>query len=107
MSNNTAGHTRRATALALSFMMTNSGGILSTWIYRQKDAPNYEFAANLNLAFSTLTVVLLGSNWAWLALQNKRKVTHREEILRKVQGLTEEEQRRWLGNKHPDFVYTY
>jgi len=106
ISNNTAGHTRRATALAFSFILTNSGGIVSTWLYPKKDAPDYALAANLNLALCVVTVVLLALNWVWLRYQNGRKETHREELLARVAHLSPEEQRRALGDRHPDYKYT-
>lgn len=37
--NNTATHVRRATPIATSFVFTNSGGIVSTWVFPTSDAP--------------------------------------------------------------------
>jgi predicted MFS family arabinose efflux permease len=52
LSNNTAAHTRRATAVALGFIATNAGGIVSTWIYPRSQAPHYRFAARFNLGLN-------------------------------------------------------
>ncbi|OBT54896.1 hypothetical protein VE04_04891 [Pseudogymnoascus sp. 24MN13] len=104
--NNSASHTRRATAVALGFIMTNAGGILSTWIYPKKDAPQYAFAAKLNLSFCVVTVALLAANLVWLKSLNRKKVSHREHLLRDVAHLSLEEQREALGDHHPDYKYT-
>jgi hypothetical protein len=50
LANNTAAHTRRVTVVAIGFMSTNAGGIVSTWLYPKSSAPNYKFAAKFNLA---------------------------------------------------------
>jgi MFS family permease len=104
--NNTSSHTRRASAVALAFIFTNSGGILSTWIYPKKDAPQYAFAAKLNLAFCVLTIALVSANILWLRFLNRRKESRREELLRDVKHLSLGEQREVLGDAHPDYKYT-
>jgi hypothetical protein len=86
--------------------MTNAGGILSTWIYPKKDAPQYAFAAKLNLSFCVVTVALLAANLVWLKSLNRKKVSHREHLLRDVAHLSLEEQREALGDHHPDYKYT-
>jgi MFS family permease len=104
--NNTASHTRRATAVAISFILTNAGGILSTWIYPKTDAPRYAFAAKLNLSFCVLTVALLATNLTWLKFLNRRKETHRDHLMKDVVHLPLKDQREALGDHHPDYKYT-
>jgi hypothetical protein len=43
-----AGHYRRATAVAMGFIATNSGGILSTWLFPAAEAPNYRRGTSLS-----------------------------------------------------------
>lgn len=50
-SNNFSGHYRRATGVATVFVFTNSGGILSTWLFRASEAPTYNTAYIINLSF--------------------------------------------------------
>jgi sugar phosphate permease len=104
--NNSASHTRRATAVAIGFIMTNAGGILSTWIYPKSDAPQYAFAARLNLSFCVVTIALLAANLVWLTYLNRKKVSHREQLLKDVVHLPLSEQREALGDRHPDYKYT-
>lgn len=53
-SNNFSGHYRRATGVAAVFVFTNCGGILSTWLFRASEAPDYSTAYRINLAFLCL-----------------------------------------------------
>ncbi|EJD46520.1 MFS general substrate transporter [Auricularia subglabra TFB-10046 SS5] len=69
--NNFSPHYKRATALAVVFIMSISGGILSTWIFT--DPPRYLRATRINLAFSVCEVVLAGVNVAYLRHVNKTK----------------------------------
>lgn len=104
--NNTAAHTRRATAVAMQFISTNVGGIISTWLYPKSAAPDYAFAAKYNLSLVCITVILVGAEIWLLRFKNQRKMTKRGEILSEVQNLSAEEQFEVLGDRHPDFRYT-
>jgi hypothetical protein len=108
MPNNAAASTKRATAVAMAFMSSNSGGILSTWTYPESDSPEYTLAAKLNLAFSCVTVGLVACEIALLRWNNQRKRDNRQRdvVLKTVQGLSPEEQYNILGDEHPDFEYT-
>jgi sugar phosphate permease len=108
MPNNAAASTKRATAVAMAFISSNSGGILSTWTYPESDSPEYTLAAKLNLAFSCVTVGLVACEIALLRWKNHRKQDDRQRdaVLKTVQGLSPEEQYNVLGDEHPDFEYT-
>lgn len=106
--NNAAASTRRATAVAMGFISSNSGGILSTWIYPDSAAPGYKFAAKLNLAFVFVTIGLAAAEVLLLRWKNQRKQTddYREAVMQGLPGLSPEEQYDALGDEHPDFRYT-
>lgn len=105
--NNTAAHTRRATAIATSFMLTNTGGLVSTWIFPTSDAPYYPFASKFILSLVVISLVAVSAEMAILAQLNKRKEDpeYRERLLRPVQDLPFAEQLVKLGDRHPDFKY--
>lgn len=104
--NNTAAHTRRATAVAMGFIMTNVGGIISTWIYPKSAAPAYSFAAKYNLSLTCITVVLVAGEIWLLRWKNVRKEERRDVLLEEFQHLSPDEQFDALGDHHPDFRYT-
>lgn len=105
--NNTATHTRRATAIATSFMLTNSGGIVSTWIFPTTDAPYYPLASKFILSLVVISIFSVASEMLILTHLNKRKADpeYREKMLRDMQGMTFPQQMVKLGDAHPDFKY--
>jgi len=114
MANNSEMHYRRATSVALGFIATNSGGILSTWRYPTNEGPRYRKTTIMNLTFSVLVVLGAFINMAYLSWRNKEKKRPevREKLLEKYERAGDKEGdgelRAWmeLGDQHPDFVYT-
>ena len=104
--NNVATHMRRATAIAMSFIATNLGGIISSWIYPRSSAPQYHFAIKFNLVLTCLNIALMVSEIFLLRYLNQRKVEKRDELLKDVVQLDAHEQYERLGDTHPDFKYT-
>ncbi|KAF9000861.1 major facilitator superfamily domain-containing protein [Cyathus striatus] len=97
--NNAAPHTRRATAIAIGFIMTNSGGILATWLLGSlSPAPKYTKATITLLIFSVLMVIVSGMNTYYLWDQNKKKKEIRARISR-------HEEEPGLGDKSAWFEY--
>jgi len=102
VANNATPHTRRATAIAIGFILTNSGGILATWLLGSLSAtPRYTKATVTLLVFSALMVVFAAANWWYLWDQNKKKSVIR---LRETKMAREEEDVR-LGDKSAWFEY--
>ncbi|KXN92713.1 hypothetical protein AN958_06991, partial [Leucoagaricus sp. SymC.cos] len=120
-SNNSEPHYRRATAIALSAVFTNCGGILSTWLFPASTAPKYKGSIILNLVFALLLGLAAVVNGLLLHWCNKRKQdpAKRQELLAPyfqsvkgdsesdLSGTEEANRRAWLdlGDKHPDFKY--
>ena len=97
--NNAAPHTRRATAIAIGFIMTNSGGILATWLLGSLSlAPRYILATRVLLAFSVLMVAVTALNTWYLWDQNRKKAE-----IRKTSTRAEEDPR--LGDRSAWFQY--
>lgn len=79
--NNAAPHTRRATAIAIGFIMTNSGGILATWLLGSlSPGPRYTVATKVLLAFSVIMLVVSAMNTFYLWDQNRKKRQIRSKI---------------------------
>ncbi|POW19198.1 hypothetical protein PSHT_04885 [Puccinia striiformis] len=132
-SNNSECHYRRASSIALGFIASNLGGILSTWMFPQSEKPGYRTGTLLSLALafivSYLTYGCVGSiqlrrmvitvtcNLIWLKSANRSKIINREKILKDYPTHdqlshpenTRVRQQAWadLGDRHPDFKYTY
>ncbi|PPQ89888.1 hypothetical protein CVT25_004810 [Psilocybe cyanescens] len=97
--NNAAPYTRRATAIAIGFIMTNSGGILATWLLGSlSPAPHYILATRILLSFAIIMGVFAGLNTWYLWDQNKKK-----EVIRA--SSTIEQEKPGLGDRSAWFVY--
>ncbi|KAF5329232.1 hypothetical protein D9619_009310 [Psilocybe cf. subviscida] len=109
LSNNSEPHYTRATAIAVGFMATNCGGILSTWRYPKTDAPRYRSTTIMNLVFTIGVIVLALVNAAYLKFRTRQKLRNRDQIL--APYITDKEPNggleAWLnlGDRHPDFKY--
>jgi len=97
--NNAAPHTRRATAIAIGFIMTNSGGILATWLLGSLSPPPLYTKATITLlVFAVLMVVFTAMNTYYLYAQNKKKAVIRATT-------TRSEEKPGLGDRSAWFVY--
>ncbi|KAF9888629.1 hypothetical protein FE257_008561 [Aspergillus nanangensis] len=105
--NNSAGYNRRATAVAMGFISTSSGGVLSTWIYPKSSAPYYNLGARFNIALVAIGMALIVVQVLLLQRLNKKKQTNRAGLLQGLEDLTHEEQFDRLGDRHPNYRYTY
>ncbi|KAI0267288.1 MFS general substrate transporter [Gloeopeniophorella convolvens] len=108
--NNVQPHYRRATAVAVAFVATNLGGIVSTWIF--VGAPRFHEATSINLAFSLAMAVICVGLIFYFKARNAEK---RREVQRLLQAHGEgtgkgewdsPEERRRLGDRHPRFEFT-
>lgn len=72
-SNNFAGHYRRATAIATVLVFTNSGGILSVWLFRATEGPRYQTAYIINLAFLCVYIAAGTALELWYRKQNNTR----------------------------------
>jgi len=98
--NNATPHTRRATTIAIGFIMTNSGGILATWLLGDlSPAPKYRNATITLLIFSTLMVLFSAVNLVYLWDQNRRKRAIRATTM------SREHEKPGLGDKSAWFEY--
>ncbi|KAF8629371.1 hypothetical protein AX17_005667 [Amanita inopinata Kibby_2008] len=97
--NNATPHTRRATSIAIAFIMTNSGGILATWLLGAlSPPPRYTKASITLLIFAILMLVMSGANTYYLWMQNKKKRRIRDTMSR-------EDEKPGLGDKSAWFEY--
>jgi MFS family permease len=113
MANNSEPHYRRATSVAIGFIATNSGGILSTWSFPSKEGPKFRKTTIMNLTFSILVFMGAFVNVAYLSWRNKvkKRPEERAKLLGKYKGDVDDDEGgldAWmeLGDRHPDFVYT-
>ncbi|KAJ7579912.1 major facilitator superfamily domain-containing protein [Mycena floridula] len=98
-SNNAAPNTRRATAIAIGFIMTNSGGILSTWLLGYISvAPKYRGGIITLLTMSAAMILVAICNILYLKSQNRKKAQTRA-----IRSRHDEDPA--LGDKSAWFIY--
>lgn len=74
---------KRATGIVMGFIMTNSGGIVSTWLFPTTEAPRYTRGTSVLLAMTIVAIVLSGLNSLWLYRENSKKakaISRGEEV---------------------------
>lgn len=81
-------------------MLGNIGGLISTWSFLPFDAPNFHIGNGLNLATTTMVLIVSSAMLVWMIRDNhKRDGRNVEEQLN---GLSPEEIED-LDWKHPGF----
>ncbi|KAL4804137.1 major facilitator superfamily domain-containing protein [Aspergillus unguis] len=73
VSNNVISDTARSAAIGTNVMLGNVGGLISTWSFMQFDAPDYHIGNGLNLATSSMCLILSVLLWAWMKWDNRRR----------------------------------
>ncbi|KAF9459860.1 major facilitator superfamily domain-containing protein [Collybia nuda] len=97
--NNAAPHARRATAIAIGFIVSNSGGILATWLLGTLSPPPLYRKATLTLLImSVFMVAVTAMNTYYLWVQNKKKAAIRATMDRSKESPD-------LGDKSAWFIY--
>lgn len=101
MSNNSAPHTRRATATALGFVSANLGGITVIWMLGVwSHPPFYTTAAMAFFISSTAIVGITCLNVLYLSIKNRKKA----RIQAESNGVPEQAR---LDDKSPWFLYSF
>lgn len=88
----------RSMSLATNMMFGNIGGLVATWSYLGWDGPNYPIGNGLNLAASTMILILSVATLLWMNWDNKRR--DKVDVSRKLEGLSQAEIE-CLEWKHP------
>ncbi|OJJ55511.1 hypothetical protein ASPSYDRAFT_157737 [Aspergillus sydowii CBS 593.65] len=73
VSNNVVSDTARSAAIGTNVMMGNVGGLVSTWSFLDFDKPDYHIGNGLNLATSSMCLILSAALWAWMKWDNRRR----------------------------------
>lgn len=73
VSNNVVSDTARSGAIGTNVMLGNVGGLISTWSFLPFDAPDYHIGNGLNLATSSMTMILGALMWAWMKWDNRKR----------------------------------
>ncbi|RSH90376.1 hypothetical protein EHS25_000981 [Saitozyma podzolica] len=73
MPNNLAPFYKRVTGITLGFIATNSGGILSTWLFPTTEAPRYHRGTSILLSLASVMAFFAMLNTLYLMRENRTK----------------------------------
>ncbi|PIL37024.1 MFS general substrate transporter [Ganoderma sinense ZZ0214-1] len=106
--NNSAGHYKKATTVALQLAVANCGGFVATFIYDSSQAPTYARGHSVTLGFVCLAWLAMFCNVMYCVWENKARAEgRRQDNLRKYQELWDSGKTRApIGDRHPDFRFT-
>jgi hypothetical protein len=100
VSANVVSDTARSSAIGTNVMLGNIGGLISTWSFLPKDAPNYHIGNGLNLATSSTTLVVSIALLFWMYSSNKKRESR--DIDSELAGL-DQKHIQDLDWRHPAF----
>ncbi|EIM85641.1 MFS transporter [Stereum hirsutum FP-91666 SS1] len=106
--NNSSGHYKKATTIALQLAFANTGGFVATFSYTQDQAPAYIRGHSITLAFVVLAWIFVALNVTYCAWENKARADgRRQDNILKYQELWDSGKTRApIGDRHPDFRFT-
>ncbi|KAI0839942.1 putative MFS transporter [Hypoxylon sp. FL0890] len=88
----------RSMSLATNMMLGNIGGLIATWSYLSWDGPDYPIGNGLNLAASSMQLIIATATLFWMKADNKKR--EKLDVTKELEGLTQE-QISSLEWKHP------
>ncbi|KAJ2445682.1 hypothetical protein IWW46_001358 [Coemansia sp. RSA 2440] len=97
---NVGGPTRAAFGGAINGILGGLGGLCTSYIYRNKDAPRYMFGHGMNLFAGLLSMVVATISYVIILRRNKKKETNPIDI-----SHMSEDEKIDLESDHPNFRY--
>jgi len=100
---NAGGDIKRGVAIAMAIGVANLGGIFSSFIYRDKDAPRYHIGHGT--VIGCLLLAVIGS---YAAMSTYARLNHKKVIKCRVEGIDRRKSRlfRDIGDASPLFRYS-
>ncbi|GME82805.1 unnamed protein product [Ambrosiozyma monospora] len=104
MSLNFSGHTRKSVGTAFVIGFGNIGGIISSYIFPNTDAPDYKKGLGICIAFTAMAIIFITLYFLRLCQMNRKK--QKIEYQDKWASRTPRE-KIMDGDLNPDFRYLY
>jgi MFS family permease len=101
---NFAGHIRKSVATGFQIGFGNIGGIIATYVFLEKDFPEYMLGLSVGIGFSIFT--LLVTIVYFLSVLRENKLKERGVIQQKWESMSPQEQAE-AGDLDPKFRYSY
>ncbi|KIL65770.1 hypothetical protein M378DRAFT_76430 [Amanita muscaria Koide BX008] len=110
LANNTSGHYKRATAIAVNISFANAGGFVATFIYTPEldQGPRYKKGHTVALGLVVFGWVVIVAHLLYCLYENKaRREGRRDSNITKYKALRDAGLTRApIGDRHPKFMFT-
>ncbi|KAM6504016.1 MFS general substrate transporter [Amanita muscaria] len=110
LANNTSGHYKRATAIAVNISFANAGGFVATFIYTPEpdQGPRYKKGHTVALGLVVFGWVVIVAHLLYCLYENKaRREGRRDTNIAKYKALRDAGLTRApIGDRHPKFMFT-
>ncbi|KAK7030400.1 hypothetical protein VNI00_014144 [Paramarasmius palmivorus] len=100
VSANVISDTARSSAIGMTVMMGNIGGLIATWSYLPTDGPDFPIGNGLNLAMSATILIVSALLLVWIWRDNKKRDSRQVQKEESALDLGRVEELDW---KHPAF----
>ncbi|ETN38742.1 uncharacterized protein HMPREF1541_06780 [Cyphellophora europaea CBS 101466] len=100
VSANVVSDTARSSAIGTNVMFGNVGGLISTWSFLPFDGPNYHIGNGLNLATSSVILILSILLGIWMKASNARR--DKKNVEQELEGMSQQKIQD-LDWRHPAF----
>ncbi|KZT12578.1 MFS general substrate transporter [Laetiporus sulphureus 93-53] len=106
--NNSAGHYKKATTVALQLAVANTGGFVATFTYTDEQQPKYVKGHSISLGFVIMAWFAMLANVLYCMWENRARAAGlRQDNIAKYQELWDSGKTRApIGDRHPDFRFT-
>ncbi|TBU37694.1 MFS general substrate transporter [Dichomitus squalens] len=105
LTNNLAGHYKRAVGIAIQVIFGTSGGAIASNIFRSQDAPRYILGNGLEMMFVSIGLILTPIILFVYTRENARKGARVRDMEERGEKYAPEELRK-MGDRAPEFKYT-
>ncbi|KAE8228488.1 hypothetical protein CF326_g6576 [Tilletia indica] len=99
-----SGNEKRATSIAFYIVFTNSGGVLSTWLFR--DPPRYRKSFLIMLILQIVAFIATALCELSVIYERKARAEGKRDgpvLELRAKGWSEARIRKYLGDRHPDY----
>ncbi|SPO05417.1 probable MFS transporter [Cephalotrichum gorgonifer] len=102
VSANLVSDTARSSGIAFTVMISNFGGLISTWAFLPFDSPRYRIGNGLNLAAQSTIFILAVGKYFWIRTTNKKRASRNVEAELNGLSVAEIQDLDW---HHPGFRF--
>jgi sugar phosphate permease len=102
VSANVVSDTARSSAIGWNVMLSNMGGLVSTWTFLSSDAPDFHIGNGINLGANVAVLLISLATLWWMKRDNRKRDREEEEALAQLGAMTQKEIED-LDWQHPSF----